>query len=112
MGPFQSLEIWGLVGSALISQRPYKRGQTLGAALGSQALKRYGKAAWSRVVKDIVPILIQAFLADTIVLGGGQAKKLKAIPPGARLGHNLTAFRGGFRMWNADEALPGPGDKK
>ena len=109
------------LGSALITEQcilalelghlPYGRGKTLGEALGSQALKRMGKTAWSRVVNNIVPILIQAFLTDTIVLGGGDAKKLKKIPPGARLGHNLTAFRGGFRMWNLDESLLGISDK-
>jgi hypothetical protein len=109
------------LGSALITEQgilalelghlPYKRGKTLGDALSRQALKQLGKTAWSRVVTEIVPILIQAFLADTVVLGGGGAKKLKALPPGARLGHNLTAFRGGFRMWNVEEAQLRTNDK-
>ena len=42
---------------------------------------------------------MKAFLADSVVLGGGNAKKLKELSPGVRLGHNLTAFRGGFRLW-------------
>jgi hypothetical protein len=32
-------------------------------------------------------------------LGGGNAKVLKKIPPGARLGNNAHAFRGGYRLW-------------
>jgi hypothetical protein len=45
----------------------------------------------------------RAFLADYVVLGGGNAKLLKEpLPPGVRLGHNLTAFRGGFRLWGID----------
>ena len=102
------------LGSALITEDcilplelghlPYKRGMSLGEALGSQAFKQLGKKVWSRVIKIMVPILLQAFLADTVVLGGGYAKKIVTIPPGARLGHNLTAFRGGFRMWNVDFA--------
>jgi polyphosphate glucokinase len=47
---------------------------------------------------------MKAFLADSVVIGGGNAKKLKELPPGVRLGHNLTAFRGGFRMWNIEDA--------
>jgi hypothetical protein len=34
-----------------------------------------------------------------VVLGGGNNKKLKKLPAGTRLGNNLNAFLGGFRMW-------------
>jgi polyphosphate glucokinase len=37
--------------------------------------------------------------ADYVVLGGGNNKKLKKLPAGARLGSNENAFLGGFRMW-------------
>ncbi|HEY7179774.1 MAG TPA: ROK family protein [Blastocatellia bacterium] len=83
-----------------LGQLPYKRGETLGDALGRQGLKRLGKAEWRRAVMDVTPALMKAFLADSVVLGGGNAKKLKEVPAGFRLGHNLTAFRGGFRLWN------------
>jgi len=106
------------VGSALITeeiiltlelgQLPYKRGETLGEALGRQGLERLGKAAWRRVVMDVAPALMKAFLADSVVIGGGNAKKLKELPPGVRQSHNLTAFRGGFRLWNIEDA-PGNG---
>jgi polyphosphate glucokinase len=33
------------------------------------------------------------------VLGGGNVKQLKALPPGCRLGTNANAFAGGFRLW-------------
>src|SRR5262249_16076251 len=33
---------------------------------------------------------------------GGNAKELKQLPPGTRLGHNQTAFRGGFRVWTVE----------
>jgi polyphosphate glucokinase len=106
------------VGSALITeeaivtlelgQLPYKRGETLGEALGRQGLRRLGKAAWRRAVAVVAPALMKAFLADSVVIGGGSAKKLKELPPGVRQGHNLTAFRGGFRMWDI-ESVPGNG---
>ena len=102
------------LGSALITEEfiltlelghlPYKRGETIGEALGRQGLKRLGKLAWRRAVMDVAPALMKAFLADSIVIGGGNAKKLKELPPGVRLGHNLTAFRGGFRLWNIGDA--------
>jgi len=84
-----------------LGQLPYKGGETMGEALGRQGLKRLGKAAWRRAVTDVASALMKAFLADSVVIGGGNAKKLKELPPGVRQSHNLTAFRGGFRMWNA-----------
>ena len=50
--------------------------------------------------------------ADYVVVGGGNAKNVKELPPGARLGHNLTAFRGGFRLWSIDDVwvLAAPGE--
>jgi hypothetical protein len=36
---------------------------------------------------------------DEIVIGGGNAKQLKELPRGARLGDNANAFVGGFRLW-------------
>jgi hypothetical protein len=44
---------------------------------------------------------VSAFFLDDIVVGGGNAKKLKKVPSGYRLGHNANAFIGGFRMWEA-----------
>jgi polyphosphate glucokinase len=38
------------------------------------------------------------------VLGGGNAKRMgKKLPPGVRLGNNLTAFRGGYRLWGIED---------
>jgi polyphosphate glucokinase len=83
----------------------HKSGQTYSERVGRQALEQAGKKAWRRRVAKMLPALQRAFLADYVVLGGGNAKRLKEpLPPGVRLGHNLTAFRGGFRLWGIDEA--------
>ena len=50
-------------------------------------------------VEDIVARLIAALEPDDVVLGGGNVKKLKDLPPGCRAGSNASAFRGGFRIW-------------
>jgi hypothetical protein len=65
-------------------------------------LERLGKEAWTAAVKEAVAALTLAFMADYVVLGGGNAKKMKGLLPGIRLGHNLTAFRGGLRLWNIE----------
>jgi polyphosphate glucokinase len=36
---------------------------------------------------------------EDVVLGGGNVKLLKELPPGCRAGDNADAFRGGFRLW-------------
>ncbi len=81
----------------------YVSGEKLGDVLGDRGLKRYGDKFWRRVVEEITPVFMSAFLADYVVLGGGNSKKVKQPPPGARLGHNLTAFRGGFRLWHLED---------
>jgi polyphosphate glucokinase len=47
----------------------------------------------------VIARLQAALVADTVLLGGGQAKKLKQVPPGCNLGDNKNAFLGGFRLW-------------
>ena len=72
--------------------------------LGREALEKEGKKAWRKAVLGVVPPLQKAFLADYVMLGGGNAKHMgKTLPPGVRLGNNLTAFRGGFRLWGIEE---------
>lgn len=77
----------------------FRRGHTLGDTLGRRGLDRRGKRAWRRTVEEVVPMLGAAFVVDSIVIGGGNSRLLRDLPGGARLVHNLTAFRGGFRLW-------------
>ena len=58
-----------------------------------------GKKKWRKHVATIAKKLKIALEADYVVLGGGNSKKLKNLPPGTRLGSNENAFLGGFRMW-------------
>jgi polyphosphate glucokinase len=50
-------------------------------------------------VRDLVPVLKEAFTADYVVLGGGKAGQISPLPKGVRLGGNENAFAGGFRLW-------------
>lgn len=100
------------LGSTLITENvivPLELGQlrwgtkTLGERVGRAGLERDGKRAWRKVVCEMVERLTHAFVVDHVVLGGGNAKLLKELPPNTRLGHNLTAFRGGFRLWHIED---------
>jgi polyphosphate glucokinase len=86
-----------------LGQLPARNGRTLGDVLGRAGLRRIGKKRWRRRVEQVVPALMSALLADYVVLGGGNAKLLKDPPAGARLSNNLTAFRGGFRLWHLED---------
>jgi polyphosphate glucokinase len=47
----------------------------------------------------VVARLIAALEPEDVVLGGGNVKKLKELPPRCREGNNANAFLGGFRLW-------------
>ena len=97
------------LGSALIIDRviaplelahlPYKKDRTFEDYLGQRGLKRLGRKKWQAAVEDVTARLKAALVADYVVLGGGNAKNLDRLPTGARLGSNLHAFVGGFRLW-------------
>ena len=83
-----------------VAHLAYKHGKTYEDYLGLRGLERLGKKKWRRQVFKITEKLKAALEADYVVLGGGNSTKLKNLPPGARLGHNENAFRGGFRLWS------------
>ena len=78
---------------------PYKKGRTFEEYVGNAGLKRLGRKKWQGVVFDVVSRLKHALLAEYIVLGGGNVKKLAELPPGCRAGDNSNAFVGGVRLW-------------
>jgi polyphosphate glucokinase len=51
-------------------------------------------------VQEVVSDFRNALQPDEIVLGGGNARRLKHLPPNTRLGDDLAAFRGGLRFWD------------
>jgi polyphosphate glucokinase len=82
---------------------PYKRG-TYEDYVGLQGLRQRGKKKWRLYVADVVARLTAALEPDDVVLGGGNIKKLKQLPPGCRAGDNANAFQGGFRLWGEASA--------
>ncbi|HZL79701.1 MAG TPA: ROK family protein [Candidatus Limnocylindrales bacterium] len=83
-----------------LAHLPYKKGRAYEDYVGLAGLKRLGKKKWRRHVSDVVNLLKSALEVDYVVLGGGNARLLKKLPPGSRLGDNANAFRGGLRLWS------------
>ena len=54
---------------------------------------------------------IAALEPDDIVIGGGNVKKLDALPPHSRAGDNANAFRGGLRLGESETRLRGSADR-
>ena len=93
----------GIVEPMELAHLPYKK-RTYEDYLGLRGLKRMGKKKWARHVGEVVEELRAALQADYVVLGGGNVKRLKSLPPKTRWGDNRNAFRGGIRLWAAGGA--------
>jgi polyphosphate glucokinase len=93
-----TLIVNGVVEPMELGHLPYKKG-TFEDYVGIRGLDRLGKKKWRQCVADVVARLIAALEPDDVVLGGGNVKKLKELPPGCRTGDNADAFLGGFRLW-------------
>jgi len=93
-----TLIVDGIVEPMELGHLPYKKA-TYEDYVGERGLERLGKKRWRKHVFDVVDRLVTALEPDDIVLGGGNARILKDLPPRCRLGDNANAFRGGFLMW-------------
>jgi polyphosphate glucokinase len=49
---------------------------------------------------------VAALEPEDVVLGGGNVKQLKGLPPRCREGDNANAFAGGFRLWPEPDGRP------
>jgi polyphosphate glucokinase len=100
-----TLIVDGIVEPMELGHLPYKKA-TYEDYVGRVGLERHGKKKWCRHVADVVARFIAALEPDETVIGGGNVKKLHALPPHSRAGNNDNAFRGGFRLWAKGSALP------
>lgn len=98
------------LGSALVAEGvlmplelahlPYRGGRTYEDYVGQRGMDKLGRKKWTRHVHEVVALLKAGLQADYVVLGGGQTKKLKALPRGVRTSDNQSAILGGLRLWD------------
>ncbi|HEY1770475.1 MAG TPA: ROK family protein [Chthoniobacterales bacterium] len=97
--------IWpGHVLSLELGFLPYIDGGVLEDQLGEAGLERLGKKAWRKEVARAVEQLRIAFIADRIVLGGGNSKLVEEVPAETVIGDNRNVYPGGVRLWETDAA--------
>lgn len=95
----------GLIQPMELAHLPYKKGKTFEDYVGIHGLARRGKKKWRKAVLEVVERLKTALEPDYVVIGGGNAKKLKDLPPDTHICPNENAFVGGFRMWDAQREI-------
>jgi len=94
-----ALVVDGVLEPMELAHLPFKKGRTFEDYVGLRGLERLGKKKWRKNVNEVIEQLKKALEADYVVLGGGNAKELKELPEGVRLGSNENAYQGGFRLW-------------
>jgi predicted NBD/HSP70 family sugar kinase len=89
----------GTVEPLELAHLPYRKNGTYEDYLGARGLKRLGPNKWQRHVERVVELLRHGMQADYVTVGGGNAKKLRRTPPGARIVDNKRAIAGGAMLW-------------
>ncbi len=96
----------GVVEPMELGHLPYRKRMSYEDYVGLRGMKRLGKNAWRQEVMTVIDIFRAALQPEYIVLGGGNAKLMKELPPDVRLGANANAFIGGFRLWDPHYNAP------
>src|SRR5207248_11487002 len=65
-------------------------------------IERRGEDEWKREVIFSVTPLKTSFIADYLVLGGGNVHRFDRLPEGIEHGKNENAFLGALRLWETD----------
>src|SRR6185295_804749 len=73
-----ALIVDGVLEPMELAHLPYRKGRTFEEYVGVRGLKRLGKRRWRKCVLDVVERLRAALNADDVVVGGGNARKLKS----------------------------------
>jgi predicted NBD/HSP70 family sugar kinase len=107
------------LGSALILENmlfplelgdlPYRERDIIENFLGIPGIERLGLEEWKNEVIFAVTQLKKSFIADYVVLGGGNVHRFDELPDGIERGENENAFLGGLRLW---ETNPRTGETK
>jgi polyphosphate glucokinase len=93
----------GSVQAMELAHLPWKKRKSYEDYLGKAGLKRYGRKEWEKNVVRVIALMSNAMEADYVVLGGGNAKLMKKLPPKVFLGSNDNAFKGAFMLWENDK---------
>lgn len=77
-------------------------GESFDHYLSRKGLELHGPKRWRRAVSEAAQTLKSAVMADYVVLGGSNAKKLEELPEGCRRGSGDSAYFGGLKLWEKE----------
>src|ERR1700692_3627113 len=86
----------GVVAPMELAHLRYKKERTYEQWVGEHSLKRLGIKKWSRTVSEVVAELSTALEPDYVVIGGGNARKLKRLAEKARAWRTRFLLPRGF----------------
>ncbi len=81
---------------------PYPRADRIEDVLGKDGLAALGQKKWEGEVFAVVKQLKLCFVADYVMLGGGNVKKIERLPAGIERGNNRNVYLGGCRLWQME----------
>ena len=95
-----ALVVDGVLEPMELAHLTYKHGKTFEEFVGTAALQRVGEKKWIKNVFEVVAQLKKALQPEYVVLGGGNSRRLRTMPPEAVRGDNEDARKGGLRLWD------------
>jgi len=81
---------------------PYRDRDIIENFLGIPGIERLGEEEWKQEVIFAITQLKKSFIADYVVLGGGNVHRFAQLPEGIERGKNENAFLGGVRLWEME----------
>src|SRR6266481_3309411 len=92
--------VWDKILMSLeLGDLPYPDGHIIENYLGVPGFALLGEKKWKREVTYAVAQLKRSFIADYVVLGGGNVRRFDKLPDDVGAGQNENAFLGGIRLW-------------
>lgn len=83
-----------------VAHHPFRHGKTYEESLGNKALKNGGKKKWNHALRKALRELQGLFNCDAIIIGGGNARKIKGkLPANVRIISNLSGLLGAAGLW-------------
>ena len=87
---------------------PYRDRDIIENFLGIPGIERLGLEEWKAEVIFAVTQLKKSFIADYVMLGGGNVHRFDSLPEGIERGKNENAFAGGVRLWETEPGTDRP----